>query len=52
MNTTKLTKETGERKPNFNCKKCVYELTCLKDKTTLVDCPDYKRDPPDGGYYG
>lgn len=33
------------------CEKCVYELTCgsrgMKNK-----CFKYKRDAPDGGYYG
>lgn len=48
----KMTKEAGEIKTNFNCEKCVYESICIKDKRTLIDCPDYKRDPPDGGYYG
>lgn len=33
------------------CHKCVYELNCSSsDKDG--NCPDYKRDPPDGGYYG
>lgn len=33
------------------CHKCVYENTCSKND---IDgkCPNYKRDPPDGGYYG
>ena len=33
------------------CHKCVYENTCNKND---IDgkCPSYKRDPPDGGYYG
>ena len=34
------------------CHKCVYELRCSKDKDNGRKCPDYKRDAPDGGYYG
>ena len=32
------------------CPKCVYSVDCKK--FDLGDCKDYKRDPPDGGYYG
>lgn len=38
--------------PRPRCKKCVYELQCSKDKDNDRNCPDYKRDAPDGGYYG
>ncbi len=33
------------------CHKCIYENTCSRND---IDgkCPSYKRDPPDGGYYG
>lgn len=41
---------THEPKPR--CSKCVYELYCSKDKDNERECPDYKRDAPDGGYYG
>ena len=34
------------------CHKCVYEMTCLRNKDIEGKCPDYKRDAPDGGYYG
>ena len=34
------------------CGKCVYELYCSKNKDNERKCPDYKRDAPDGGYYG
>ena len=34
------------------CYKCVYEMTCLRNKDIEGKCPDYKRDAPDGGYYG
>ena len=33
------------------CHKCVYETMCNKSNEN-EDCRDYKRDPPDGGYYG
>ena len=45
-----LRKTLHEPKPR--CKKCVYELRCSKDKDNERTCPDYKRDAPDGGYYG
>ena len=32
-----------------DCRKCVYEVGCHKNP---VGCTDYKRDAPDGGYYG
>ena len=35
----------------LRCGRCVYELSCTRDRN-VSDCPDYKRDPPDGGYYG
>ena len=34
------------------CRKCVNEMHCPKDKDKEGKCPDYKRDAPDGGYYG
>lgn len=34
------------------CRKCVYEFRCTRDKDLDGKCPDYKRDAPDGGYYG
>lgn len=33
------------------CHKCVYENTCSRNDIE-GNCPSYKRDPPDGGYYG
>ena len=45
-----LRKVLHESKPR--CHKCVYELRCSKDKDNERNCPDYKRDAPDGGYYG
>lgn len=32
-----------------NCHKCVYEISCHGNP---VGCTSYKRDMPDGGYYG
>ena len=32
-----------------NCHKCVYEVGCHGNP---VGCKSYKRDAPDGGYYG
>lgn len=32
-----------------DCHKCVYEVGCHSNP---VGCKSYKRDAPDGGYYG
>ena len=32
-----------------NCHKCVYEVGCQGNP---IGCKKYKRDSPDGGYYG
>lgn len=32
-----------------DCHKCVYEVGCNGNP---IDCKRYKRDAPDGGYYG
>ena len=40
-----------DRKTNINntrCNKCINETHCSKHR---IDCPDYKRDATDGGYY-
>lgn len=34
------------------CNKCVYEYDCCNDDDLDGKCKTYKRDPPDGGYYG
>ena len=34
-----------------HCHKCVYENTCSRNDID-GNCKEYKRDPPDGGYYG
>ena len=41
----------NEEERKWRCRRCVYELNCTRDKNES-NCPDYKRDPPDGGYYG
>lgn len=40
----------GDKVPFIrNCHKCIYEVGCHGNP---VGCKDYKRDAPDGGYYG
>lgn len=41
---------TKKKKPR--CNKCIHELRCPKNKDTENKCPHYKRDAPDGGFYG
>lgn len=36
---------------SHRCHKCAYENTCTKNDID-GSCTSYKRDPPDGGYYG
>ena len=44
--------ETGPAiEDKSRCDKCVYEMTCYRNKDKDGRCPDYKRDAPDGGYY-
>lgn len=38
-----------ENEVKRNCHKCVYEVGCHGNP---VGCKSYKRDAPDGGYYG
>lgn len=53
----KMFKHDGIINEEFNhmmekcrCPKCIHVGTCQNfDKG---DCPNYKRDPPDSGYYG
>lgn len=35
--------------PTRDCHKCVYEVGCRENP---LFCQNYKRDAPDGGYYG
>lgn len=44
--------EAKQEKIFPRCNKCVYEITCSKNMDNENKCPDYKRDAPDGGYYG
>lgn len=44
--------ENKSEKKGPRCRKCVYEVTCSRDKDSDGNCPDYKRDAPDGGFYG
>ena len=40
----------GDKVPfTRDCRKCVYEVGCYGNP---VGCKSYKRDAPDGGYYG
>lgn len=39
-------------KNNSRCHKCIYEMHCSKDKDNDRQCPNYKKDSLDGGYYG
>lgn len=34
------------------CGKCVYEVLICGENDFYGNCPKYKRDPPDGGFYG
>lgn len=34
------------------CEKCVYERRTCGESDFYGNCPKYKRDPPDGGFYG
>ena len=35
-----------------HCHKCIYEMRCSRDRDEEGKCTRYKKDPPDGGYYG
>ena len=41
-----------EPKDMSRCSRCIHECVCPKDKDKERKCPHYKKDPPDGGYYG
>jgi calcineurin-like phosphoesterase family protein len=34
------------------CGKCIYEVLVCGENDFYGNCPKYKRDPPDGGFYG
>ena len=41
----------GQKPDKSRCDKCVKWRYCSRDKDNENNCPDYKRDPPDGGSY-
>jgi hypothetical protein len=41
----------GEKPDKSRCDKCVKWRYCSRNKDKENNCPDYKRDPPDGGGY-
>ena len=41
----------GEKPDKSRCDKCVKWRYCSRNKDNENNCPDYKRDPPDGGSY-
>jgi hypothetical protein len=41
----------GQKPDKSRCDKCVKWRYCSRDKDRENNCPDYKRDPPDGGSY-
>lgn len=42
-----------QAKQKTDCQKCVYEIGCaVRGSLKEFPCPSYKRDAPDGGYYG
>lgn len=40
--------------PPFYCEKCVHTwgIDCFRDPIDDTSCPNYKREPPDRGFYG
>ena len=38
----------------FYCDKCIHSwgVDCFRDPVNDIPCPNYRRDPPDGGFYG
>lgn len=45
--------------PNYHfqpawCSNCIHSwgIDCFRDPLNDVPCPNYRRDPPDGGFYG
>ena len=52
---TEIPKDENLYTTRINCHKCVWEYTRCPGPTKQGMCPTghkYKRDPPDGGYYG
>lgn len=40
--------------PFYLCGKCIHTwgVDCFRDHVNDIPCPNYRRDPPDGGFYG
>ena len=36
------------------CRNCIHSwgIDCFRDPLNDISCPNYRRDPPDGGFYG
>lgn len=52
IHTTERTTEKAKTDKNIaarDCHKCVYETECHRNP---IGCMSYKKDAPDGGYYG
>ena len=52
IHTTERTTEKSKTDKNIaarDCHKCVYEIECHRNP---IGCMSYKKDAPDGGYYG
>ena len=52
IHTTERTTEKSKTDKNIaarDCHKCVYKIECHRNP---IGCMSYKKDTPDGGYYG
>jgi hypothetical protein len=49
---TKIIEFEGKDSDKCLCDRCIYQSVCLIRDKYKNDCPWYKRDAPDGGYYG
>lgn len=52
IHTTERTTKKAKTDKNItarDCHKCVYEIECHHNP---IGCMSYKKDAPDGGYYG
>ena len=52
IHTTERTTEKSKTDKNIaarDCHKCVYEIECHRNP---IGCMSYKKDAPDGDYYG
>lgn len=46
-----LDEEPAEQVDQSRCGKCVYEVLICGENDFYGNCPKYKKDPPDGGFY-